>query len=128
MLVPTLDCVGQNRRSARRTHPKVLPNPMHEGLTVTLFEMSDDPTEPVEKISAGRRRTMRQHDALAHGWHPLMGTKLRIDGETCGTCLHHCLQGGVAGNFHKCDLRNTGGPSTDIRVSWPGCMTWDSCT
>ena len=86
------------------------------------------PGEPVtvERLSAGRKRTMRQHAALEAGRHPLMGGELRTDGETCGSCAHSGYQGGVAGRFFKCGLKNTGGPATDIRVSWPGCYRWEA--
>ena len=88
-----------------------------------LFDVPE--MESPEKISADRKRTMRHHAALERGEHPLMGGPMRQrPGETCGTCDHHVMQGGVAGTFHKCALRNTGGPATDIRVSWPGCVKW----
>ena len=96
-------------------------------MTDRLFDLTDLPEpDPVEKISAERRRTMRQHAALERGEHPLMGGLLRQrPGETCGTCDHHVIQGGTSGRYHKCALRNTGGPATDIRVSWPGCYRWE---
>ena len=39
---------------------------------------------------------------------------------TCGTCVHHHVHSS-ARDYHKCELTQTGGPATDIRVSWPAC-------
>lgn len=74
--------------------------------------------------SAGQRRTERNNRALAEGYHPVSGRRLIYVGATCGGCGHHGLQGGVAGRYHKCELNLTGGPATDIRVSWPACTAW----
>ena len=92
-------------------------------MNARLFDVPEP--EPVAKISPDRRRTMLRRTALEAGRHPLMDGPVRTDSETCGTCQHHVIQGGVAGTYHKCDLRNTGGPATDIRVSWPGCHRWE---
>jgi hypothetical protein len=92
---------------------------------MSLFELPADPVEPVVNLSADRKRTIRRRAMLDAGIHPLMGGAVRADGETCGSCAHHCVQGDVARTYHKCELRNTGGPATDIRVSWPGCYRWE---
>lgn len=86
-----------------------------------LFDMPEEPT-PV-KLSYGRRLTIRQHQALADNRHPLMGGPLNTDGSTCGTCVHHVTRA-IGKVYHKCLLRETSGPATDIRVSWPGCLKW----
>ena len=81
------------------------------------------PEEVPVGISAGRKRTIRNLIAISEGRHPLMGGPTFA--ETCGTC-HHCTrQGGVAGIYIKCRLRSTGGPATDIRLSWPSCSEWE---
>jgi hypothetical protein len=81
------------------------------------------PRTEVVHISAGRRRTARNNALIARGVHPITGTPLLThpSNPTCGDCNHHTLQGGVAGRFHKCTLNSTGGPGTDLRVSWPAC-------
>ena len=27
---------------------------------------------------------------------------------------------------HKCALRQTRGPATDVRLRWPGCRAWEA--
>lgn len=74
------------------------------------------------------RETMQQRHArrLAHDRHPLTNLPLcGIEGATCGNCQHRFRRGGGARSYNKCDLmRNTGGPGTDLRLKWPGCMSW----
>ena len=87
---------------------------------MTLFELP--PTEQPVTISADRRRTIRHHNALADGRHPLMGGPVNLD-HTCGDCAHHFAHTRNR-TWHKCDLNATRGPGTDIRVSWPACTAW----
>ncbi len=74
------------------------------------------------------RETLRDRHArrLVAGRHPLTNLPLcRIEGATCGTCQHRFRRGGGARRYNKCALmRNTGGPGTDLRLTWPGCMRW----
>lgn len=97
--------------------------------------------EPIEKVSADRRRTLRQAAVLARGYHPL-GVKLhaqaapvddrRAPGRRCGNCRFHSSDGvgGVAGTYPKCFWgadergapRASRGPATDCRAWWPGCL------
>jgi len=86
----------------------------------TLFDVGPD--EPPEKLSYGRRLTIRNNAALADNRHPLMGGPLNTD-ESCGTCVHHVARA-MGHVYHKCRLRETGGPATDIRVGWPACTKW----
>lgn len=92
--------------------------------------------EPAEKISADRARTLRNAAKLAAGRHPL-GSRLHADaapaddraaaGLRCRGCVHVVRQGGVAGNYLKCDAHAiTGGPGTDIRMWWPACVRWEA--
>lgn len=74
---------------------------------------------------ADRARTVKRRAMLACGIHPATGLPL-LGRETCGTCVHHFVRQ-FAGAYHKCRLvRSTGGPATDIRVSWPACEKWQS--
>jgi hypothetical protein len=85
------------------------------------------PAEPAaEPMSYGRRLTVWRNETLANGYHPITGVPLLADSdETCGSCAHVGRQGGVAGRFYKCKLNNTGGPKTDLRLSWPACQKWE---
>jgi len=107
---------------------------------VPLFDLSPgaaQPEPPVDpKISADRARTIKRAATLARGWHPL-GGKLHPDaapaddrkapGLRCRGCVHPIAQGGVAGNYIKCDAHAiTGGPGTDLRLWWPACEKWEA--
>lgn len=93
---------------------------------MTLFDLPPVPAaEPPEKLSAGRRLTLRRQADLAAGRHPVTGLPL-LDAEwgfTCGTCAHHYVAR-LAGSYHKCALRDTGSEATDIRVGWPACTRY----
>ncbi len=90
--------------------------------------------EPVEKISAGRRLTMRQKRDVELGRHPLTGGKARPDLGTCGGCALRSLEFGGARSYPKCiqgasldttprpaGPYMTHGPATDVRAWWPAC-------
>jgi hypothetical protein len=48
-------------------------------------------------------------------------------GETCKSCDHSYLKGGVSGRYWKCGLvKETGGKGTDIRSTAPACKMWAS--
>jgi len=115
----------------------------------TLFDLPADAVvirEPVEKLSADRRRTLRQAATVAKGWHPL-GGRLHAEaapvvdrsapGRRCGNCWYRRLTY-TNGNrqWPKChvdienatdaeprpvSLRLTHGAATDCRGWWPGC-------
>lgn len=91
---------------------------------MTLFHLDPvpaAPAEPPEKLSATRRRTIRQRQAIASGFHPLTGRPLRAEGGTCGDCTH-CYARRFDKTYYKCDLvTETNGPGTDLRLSWPAC-------
>jgi len=110
-----------------------------------LFDMESVPAEPAGKLSADRRRTIRQLEALRHGRHPLglcFGARLRLHpdappaddraapGPRCGTCVFRQPWG--AHGFAKC-LRGEGGwathsASSDVRAWWPGCEHWEEAS
>lgn len=104
--------------------------------TPSLFPEFDpviaDPPAPVEKISAGRRLTLRQKRDVELGRHPLTGDPLTtVEGATCGSCRYR--EPGGSRSYPKCKwrrndagpyLRITSGPATDVRAWWPGCIQW----
>ena len=95
-----------------------------------LFDVGE-PT-PAEEPSTLRaspdvRRRLRNEAELARGRHPVSGKPLRPEGGTCNTCTHH-VESRYAKTYHKCDLNMTGGPGTDIRVSWPACTLYQERT
>ena len=82
------------------------------------------PVEVEEKLSAGRRLTLRQKADIAAGRHPLMtGLRLAGNGETCGSCINRTPSSG-SHSWPKCSLHVTGGPASDCRAWWPGCTAW----
>lgn len=70
-----------------------------------------------------RGGTATQRRRALQGRHPLNGLRLLDEpaGKTCGDCAH--LRGREwTRTYYKCALmKNTGGPATDTRVSWPAC-------
>jgi hypothetical protein len=98
---------------------------------VTLFDgtledwKAAHPEHPVEVVSAYRQRTRRAAMAIADGRHPVTGFRLLNAGwnRTCGDCDHHIIHA-YAKRYHKCELRSSSGPATDIRVSWPACTAF----
>lgn len=98
--------------------------------------------EPGEKLSAGRRLTLRQAAKLAKGIHPITGGRLHPEaaphddreaaGTRCGGCRFR-----VTGDYPKCRWpdpreyliaklpRVTHGPATDCRGWWPACTDWE---
>ena len=90
---------------------------------MTLFDPGPPGAVP-DAESYGRRLTRRRQAMLDRGVHPITGSPLADNGETCGSCEHHVLRCNVAGRYHKCVLNLSGGPATDLRVSWPACTRW----
>jgi hypothetical protein len=81
-----------------------------------------------EKLSADRRRTLRNQQMLFRGIHPVtrVGLLRAVGGFTCGDCEHHVQVGGHAKTYHKCLRNKTSGAATDIRVSWPACIRFET--
>ncbi|PZG04387.1 hypothetical protein C1I95_33300 [Micromonospora craterilacus] len=98
---------------------------------------------PVEKVSADRRRTLRQAAALAAGRHPLglaLGRHLPLHpdappaddrqaaGPRCGSCWHRQVLGHHNRSYGKCTADDGGrisnGAGTDVRRWWPGCRDY----
>ena len=86
--------------------------------------------EPQPDDSYGVRLTKRQKADVTLGIHPLTGTALRDDAETCGTCRFRDPDGHRhAKSYPKCMHPNsprTGGPKTDVRAWWPACTRWEA--
>ncbi len=82
--------------------------------------------EPVDpKLGVDAQRTLRRKALLAKGIHPTTKLPLRSGDETCKTCAHAFKNY----KFWKCDeVVTTGGPATDIRLSWPACARWEPAT
>lgn len=92
-----------------------------------LFHVDAPPApEPGPKLSADRRRTLRQKADVARGVHPLMRTKTRPDVGTCGDCAHRLVLGHHNRSWPKCELAGiTHGAGTDCRAWWPACDRFD---
>jgi hypothetical protein len=116
----------------------------------TLFDVDPtqvQPAEPAEKLSADRRRTLRQADALARGRHPLelaLGFPLGLHAQAapaddrtapglrCRTCRFREVLTHNDGRFPKClyaatekqQPRVTRGAATDVRAWWPACRDY----
>lgn len=81
---------------------------------------------PDGKLKPDRSRTLRAKARIANGYHP-SGVRLREPpGETCGSCCFLRAKR-YGGTYFKCALqKDTKGPATDIRKSWPACAQWRS--
>lgn len=107
------------------------------------------PEKPVVRLSEGRRLTLRQHQAVRLGAHPLAGARLHPEADPdrvatpdnatarpirCGTCRWREQVSGGQNSYPKCMWKPAGhlgsppryssGPATDVRSWWPGCADW----
>ena len=110
---------------------------------LALFDME---AAPVAGLSADRRRTVRQLEALRNGQHPIglgAGIVMRLHpdappaddrtapGPRCGACRFRGNWG--AHGFPKC-LRGDGEPfaahsaSSDCRAWWSACEYWEEAS
>jgi len=91
-------------------------------VTEPLFDLPPVVVPP--KLSSTEKLTIKNRALIANGYNPASRLALADNGETCGTCAHHVvhLRNKV---WHKCDLRFTFGPGTDLRISWPACVKWE---
>lgn len=106
-------------------------------MTDVLFDMDPIIVEPAEKLSADRRRTLRQKADVARGIHPLTGRRILDDPErTCGNCSWRQVLTYHNRSYPKClypggrgadDYEKFGPPrmshsaASDVRAWWPGC-------
>jgi hypothetical protein len=96
---------------------------------------------PAPKVSAGRRLTMRQAEAIAAGRHPLTGgplhelasrhrdaTSPKSDPFTCGSCWFREVMPYHNKSYAKCwqadSKRVTHSAATDVRAWWPACRNY----
>lgn len=83
--------------------------------------------EPVEKLSADRRRTLRQRADIQRGRHPLTGSRLNPDPDaTCGNCRFRIVYGHHNRSYPKCTYgdgmpRASHSAASDVRAWWPAC-------
>jgi hypothetical protein len=94
--------------------------------------------EPVEKLSADRRRTLRQREAVGRGVHPLTRQKVSDDpAARCGNCRFRAVMPYRNRSYAKCawvppdwsaeTYERLGPPrishsaASDVRAWWPGC-------
>lgn len=106
--------------------------------SAALFDLPAAP--PVPKLSADRRRTIRQRQAVEQGVHPLspaLDQPLRLhsdENRTCGNCEFRSVGNPRNGrHYPKCLWRPTDtfpsyprvskGAGTDVRAWWPACET-----
>lgn len=112
---------------------------MNDTLFPDLVPLVPLEPEPVEKLSADRRRTLRQRADVDAGRHPLTRGRLSADeGATCGSCRFRLSVPYHNKSYPKCIWRrndvdaatyesNTPPPfvshsaSSDVRAWWPGC-------
>ena len=93
------------------------------GMPVRLFDVG--PADEPEKLSADRRRTLKQRALIDAGIHPATRVALLPDGETCGTCVHFKRRR-YSKTYFKCALvPDTRGAGSDIRKSLPACIQWE---
>lgn len=82
--------------------------------------------EPGEKLSADRRRTLRQRADVERGRHPLTGGRLSSEPDVrCGNCRFRELFGHHNRSYPKCTradgLYLTHSAASDVRAWWPAC-------
>lgn len=108
-----------------------------------LFEVTPIPLDDLD-LSADRRRTLRQHDDVRRGVHPLARVEPTIlmhpdadrdavpgDGRTilrCGSCNWRRTLGYpkcMNPRGRKASPTLTHGPATDCRAWWPACTEYE---
>lgn len=105
---------------------------MSDVAELSLFEVDSVavPTVEKEKLSATRRRTIRNENLLECGIHPATGLYLlqtEVKPAKCRTCLFHRYINNGARSYNKCERHRLGmshSDASDIRVSWPACTAY----
>ncbi len=93
-----------------------------------LFDVPAVAVPEPERLSADRRRTIKQREMLAKRRHPATGLEL-IESHTCGECAHHHAYGYGNHVWHKCERHRLGeshSAASDIRVGWPACTSFEA--
>jgi hypothetical protein len=89
-----------------------------------------EPPPPPEPKPDKPRRTdyTAKHRALFEcGIHPATRRPVMYGAATCGDCNHHIVVR-VRRTWHKCELHVLGqshSEASDIRVSWPACLSFE---
>lgn len=110
---------------------------------IALFDDTLYRVEPATELSADRRRTRRQQEALASQIHPLgvaLNRNLRLHpdapdvndrhaaGPRCGSCWHRRVLDYRNRPYGKCladdGSRVSHGAGTDVRAWWPACRDY----
>lgn len=94
---------------------------------MTLFELPEEPPAPeqAEKLSRDRRLSLARARSLAAGRHPTTKRALVDDARTCRDCPHLWSHSRNR-TYWKCGkVEATGGPGSDVRLSWPACVRID---
>jgi hypothetical protein len=85
--------------------------------------------EPIEKLSADRRRTLRQKADVSVGRHPLTRGKARPDLGTCGDCRFRVIYSRFPRIYPKCvghgGIYDTRSAASDVRAWWPACERFE---
>jgi hypothetical protein len=78
----------------------------------------------LEGESYGASITRRNNEKLRAGVHPITGHPLLVGpGLQCATC-DHLRVNQRAKRWYKCELNESHGPRTDVRVGWPACTSY----
>lgn len=85
------------------------------------------------KVSATRRRTMKNNELIARGINPATRRPVLSGDRTCGDCTH-CTPirwsfGATGKTYWKCELHRLGkshSEASDIRRSWPACELFNA--
>lgn len=99
------------------------------------FEALPAHPDPKGRLSADRRRTLRQRRDVANGRHPLTGGKTYPELGTCGDCRFRALVDHHSRTYPKCWWRpnrddreydfpppfHSNGAASDVRAWWPAC-------
>lgn len=97
-------------------------------MSMTFKEMADwlknGDVDP-EWFTAGKNTPKKQILNTRRGLHPFGAPLTDVEGATCGNCVHR-TQNRMANTYQKCALmKNTGGPGTDLKLKWRGCVKWE---
>lgn len=108
-----------------------------------LFDMEPTDTprlpelDPPADMSSDQKRTWRDRQRLARGWHPNASRPLHPDaprvtepgepgdGPRCRSCAHLLAHRHNCRTYFKCQVVGIShGPATDVRRWWPACTAW----
>ena len=94
----------------------------------TLFDGYEPVPDQLAGLSADRKRTLRQHQMVEQGIHPLTRQRTMPEWGTCGECRFRKVLSHHGGDFPKCTrdpARLTHSAATDCRAWWPACHQFE---